>query len=285
VPNFDKESPENIKKQVEESFNIATRNLKNKHLARHPSKKNVHVVDAYPLLPDLDAFPEAGGYVTVKFITNPVPPSTTYDVRVENSMLVPIEMPEEEVAARDAARAAHEADPERNPPVDIVHEYELFMTEDVKSALNFKRKFDILDNDHQEEDLYTDQQTNGEGCFRFKRMRAYESATTAGSEFSKYDEEVFIALHDGKDGRLQKGAYYYPTVQRVSIRPQRQKNIDKRMGRTQNQQVEVTDYMDMRIDDPGAEVVKIRNQFRDYPYGKPEEEEVTQGETGTPVDD
>jgi RNA polymerase II-associated factor 1 len=284
MPNFDKESPESIKKQVEESFNIAARNIKNKHLARHPTKKNVHVVDAYPLLPDLDAFPEAGGYVTVKFLTNPVPPSTTYDVRVENSMLVPIDIPEEERAAREAAQDAHMADPERNPPPDNTLEYELFLTETVEAAQNFKRKFDILDNDHQEEELYTEKQGNGEGCFRFKRIRAYESATCIGTAEDKYDEEVFIALHDGKDGRLQKGAYYYPVVQRVSIRPQRQKNIDKRMGRMQSQQEEVTDYMDMRIDDPGAEVVKIRNQFRDYPFGKPEEE-VTQGDAGTPVEE
>jgi RNA polymerase II-associated factor 1 len=285
VPNFDKESPENIKKQVEESFTIAARNLKNKNIARHPTKRNLQVVDAYPLLPDLDAFPDAGGYVTVKFLTNPVPPSSTYDVRVENSMLVPIDMPEEEQAARIAAQEAHAIDPEHNPPADSTLEYELFMPETVEAALNFKRKFDILDNDHQEEDLYTDKQGNGEGCFRFKRVRAYESATSAGNYEDKYEDEVIIALHDGKDGRLQKGAYYYPIVQRISIRPQRQKNIDKRMGRMQSQQEEVTDYMDMRIDDPEADVIATRNQFRDYPYGKPEEDEVTQGDSLTPAEE
>ncbi|EPE30219.1 hypothetical protein GLAREA_12942 [Glarea lozoyensis ATCC 20868] len=270
VVDFDKESPENIKKQVEESFAIAARNLKNKNIARHPTKRNVHVVDAYPLLPDVDAFPDAGGYVTVKFLTNPVPPSTTYDVRVENSMLVPIDPPEEEQAAKQAAQEAHNADPEHNPPPENTLEYELFMPETVDAALNYKRKFDILDNDHQEEDLYTDKQGNGEGCFRFKRVRAYESATSAGTYEEKYDDEVIIALHDGKDGRLQKGAYYYPIVQRISIRPQRQKNIDKRMGRMQSQQEEVTDYMDMRIEDPDAEVIATRTVFRDYPYGESE---------------
>ncbi|EHK98383.1 putative RNA polymerase II-associated protein 1 like protein [Glarea lozoyensis 74030] len=216
------------------------------------------------------AFPDAGGYVTVKFLTNPVPPSTTYDVRVENSMLVPIDPPEEEQAAKQAAQEAHNADPEHNPPPENTLEYELFMPETVDAALNYKRKFDILDNDHQEEDLYTDKQGNGEGCFRFKRVRAYESATSAGTYEEKYDDEVIIALHDGKDGRLQKGAYYYPIVQRISIRPQRQKNIDKRMGRMQSQQEEVTDYMDMRIEDPDAEVIATRTVFRDYPYGESE---------------
>lgn len=287
APNFDKESPENIKKQVEESFDIAARNLKNKNIAKHPTKRDLHCVDAYPLLPDIDAFPDAGGYVTVKFLTNPVPPSSTYDVRVESSMLVPIDIPEEEQLARQAAQEAHAADPERNPPADATLEYELFLPETVEAALNFKRKFDILDNDHQEEELYTDKQGNGEGCFRFKRIRAYESATSAGNYEDKYDEEVIIALHDGKDGRLQKGAYYYPTVQRISIRPQRQKNIDKRMGRMQAREEEVTDYMDMRIDDPDAEVIATRNAFRDAPYGKPDEEEVpvAQAETVTPAEE
>ncbi len=91
------------------------------------------------LLPDLDAFPDAGGYITVKFLTNPVPPSTTYDIRLENSLLKPVAPTEEEQAAKDAAREAWERDPEHFPPPEKTLDYEFFLTETPEDALNFKR--------------------------------------------------------------------------------------------------------------------------------------------------
>ncbi|KAG9235383.1 RNA polymerase II-associated [Amylocarpus encephaloides] len=271
--NIDKESPEYIKEQVEKSFQTAVQNLKNKSLARHPTKKNLQLVDAYPLLPDVDAFPEAGGYVTLKFVTNPVPPSESYDTRLENSLLVPMVPSDEEAAMKEAQKAAYEKDPDSNPPPDNTIEYEFYLPETNETAHNFKRKFDILDNDHQSADLYTE--TSGaQPCFRFKRVRAYETEKSTGNVTDKYDEEVVIALHDGKDGRLQKGAYYYPLVQRASIRPQRQKNIDKRMGRMVNENEEKpTDFMDIRVGDPDQNEIDQRNEFRDYPYGKDGEED------------
>jgi RNA polymerase II-associated factor 1 len=257
---------------VEKSFQAAASNLKNPTQVRHPTNRNLKIVTAHQLLPDLDAFPDAGGYITVKFLTNPVPPSTTYDTRLENSLLRPVAPSDEEQAAKDAAREAHERDPERVPPPDETIEYEFFLTETPEEAVSFKRKFDVFDPDKDDEELYPTKTSSGMGCFRFKRIRAYESAHQSGSILDKYDDEVMIAVHDGSDGHHQKAAYYYPIVQKTAIRPQRSKNIQKqKLGfASADEDEKVTDFVDMQIEDPDESMVAARNVFREHPFGKEE---------------
>lgn len=268
----DTDSPTYIKSQVEKSFQTAASNVKNPTQVRHPTNRNLKIVSAYQLLPDLDAFPDAGGYITVKFLTNPVPPSTTYDTRLENSLLRPVAPTDEEQAAKDAAREAHERNPERVPPPDETIEYEFFLTETPEEAFAFRRKFDVYDSEKDDEDLYTTKTSSGTGCFRFKRIRAYESAQQSGSILDKYDDEVMIAVHDGSDSHHQKAAYYYPIVQKTAIRPQRSKNIQKqKQGFTNAEEDEkVTDFVDMRIEEPDEQMVAARNVFKEHPFGKEE---------------
>ncbi|KAL3427042.1 RNA polymerase II - Paf1 [Phlyctema vagabunda] len=277
VLDVDKESPEYIKSQIQKGFQVAATNIKEPAKVRHPTKRNLKLVDAYPLLPDLDAFPDAGGYVTIKFLTNPVAPSSTYDIRLVNSLLQPAPPSEEEEARRQEAREAHERDPERYPPAEEVMDYEYFLPETTQEARHFKRKMDVLDEDRDDEELYTHRNGQGEGCFRFKRLRAYESAHQSGSPHSKYDEDVVIAVHDGTDGLHQKAAYYYPILQKTSIRPQRRKNISKFSRRGMGgaeEEVEATDFIDLRVEEPSEELTRERNSFKEYPFGKPAEAEV-----------
>ncbi|KAH8794816.1 Paf1-domain-containing protein [Hyaloscypha finlandica] len=270
--NVDKESPEYIKSQAVKSFQIAANYLKNPNQVRHPTKRNVKLLDANPLLPDLDSFPDAGGYVTIKFMTNPVPPSTTYDIRLENSLLKPMDVTEEEEATKAAAAELYNKDPEHYPPPDNTIEYEFFMTDTQSEALAFKRKFDALDPEKDSEEIYTQKNGAGDGCIRFKRVRAYESAFATGSAAEKY-EEVIIAVHDGKDGLRQKGAYYYPIVQKSGIRPQRQKNIDARRRFAQEEPKRQTDFLDMRVDEPFEDLRGQRDVYRTEPFGHEVEEE------------
>lgn len=261
---------------MEKSFVTAAQNLKDRSRVRHPTKRNLKLVEAYPLLPDLNAFPDAGGYLSIKFLTNPVAPSSTYDNRLEHSILRPIPPSEAEEAAKEEARELHERDPERYPPPDESMEYEFFLPETAEEAINFKRKFDVLDSEKDDDDLYTHTTAQGTKCFRFKRVRAYESATQVGSALDKYDDEVVIAVHDGSDGLHKKAAYYYPILQRTSIRPQRTKNIMKnRPGFAVNaadEEAKITDWVDMQVEEPTEEMKSQRDVFKEYPYGKPEEE-------------
>lgn len=287
---IDTESPENIKKRAEDSFTIAANLLKAPREIRHPNRSSkATLIDAYPILPDLDSFPDAGGYCTIKFLTNPVPPSSNYDTRLETSMLKPVEPSAEEEIKKQTARENYERDPEHFPPPDETMEYEFFMTETPAESLNYKRKFDPLDPEHDSEALYPQQNGEGEGCFRFKRIRAYESQTISGSTTNKYDDDIVIAVHDGKDGLRQKGAFYYPIVQRMGIRPQRNKNIDlKRMQfqpgqgqRIEERESAQTDFLDVQVLDPEEEMRAEMEVFRTMPFGKAEEEGAEgDGETG-----
>lgn len=281
--NLDKESPEYIKSQIEKGFQVAESYVKDPNRVRHPTKRNVKLLDAKPLLPDLEAFTDAGGYITIKFLTNPVPPSSTYDIRLENSILRPIQPTEEEIAEKEAAKEAYERDPDRNPPPNDTIDYEFYLTETPSQATNFKRKFDMLDPDKDDQDLYPRRNSDLGGYFRFKRVRAYESASVIGSVNEKYDEEVLIATSDGSDGIRQKAAYYYPIIQRTSIRPQRTKNIRKNKNGYNKQDAEAnyTDYVDMRIEDPTDDMIAIRSVFKDHPYGpqdQGEDDEEANGE-------
>lgn len=276
---IDKESPEYIKKQAVKSFDIAASNLKGEKSISHPTNRNLKLVASYPLIPDLDAFPDAGGYVTIKFLTNPVPPSSTYDVRLESSLFRPVPPTEEEQAAKEAMTEAYNLDPEHNPAPDNSIEYEFFMPQTVEDAAKFKRKFDVLDPEKDDDELYTKINDKGDKCFRFKRIRPYESASQLGEVNTKYDDEVMIALHDGSDGLRERAAYYYPILQRTAIRPQRTKNIHRhRLGFTDQKEVGESDFLDVLIQDPTEDQVAASDVFRDQPYGREEQQEDEDGE-------
>jgi len=267
----DKESPEYIKTQAEKSFEVAAKNLATRAI-QHPSKRNLKLVDAYP---------DPGGYATIKFTTNPVPPSSTYDIRLESSLLMPNEASEEEEARRQQMKEAWEMDPERNPPPDNILEYEFYMAETSQAARNFKRKFDTLDPENDDDELYTTRNSEDKGFFRYKRIRAYESQVFSGSVEGKYDDEVVIAIHDGNDGLRSRGAYYYPIVQKIAIRPQRQKNINLKKNRFTQTQDDPSngpaDFVDLQVEEPTEATRKDRETFAIYPYG-PEEDEDADGE-------
>ncbi|KAH7321707.1 RNA polymerase II-associated [Rhexocercosporidium sp. MPI-PUGE-AT-0058] len=284
--NADKESPEYIKSQAEKSFTIATNMLNNLREVRHPSgKTSVRVLEAYPILPDLDSFPDAGGYCTIKFNTNPVPPSSTYDVRLEHALLKPVEAPEEEERARQIIRENYERDPEHYPAPDDTLEYEFFMAESASDARRFKRKFDALDPEKDGDELYTQKTNHGEGCFAYKRIRPYESESTSGSIAAKFDDEIVLAVHDGTDGLRQRAVYYYPIVQKIRIRPQRNKNIQSKRNRytpgaPKEDTDRQTDYLHIMIEDPDETMQAERDVFRTMPFGKEEVEEVEEDGEG-----
>jgi RNA polymerase II-associated factor 1 len=280
--NFDKESPEYIKQQVDKSFQVAALNIMDPGRVKHPYKRNVKLIESFPLIPDLSAFPDAGGYVSIKFQNNPVPPSNVYDIRLDSGILRPLQASDDKIRAREEAIAAHERDPERNPFPDVEQDYEFFLVEDTKSAANLKRKYDMTDPQKDDDDLYTYTNEAKHKCYRFKRVRAYETAATAGSQETKYDEEIVVAINDGTDGIHQRAAYYYPLIQRSTIRPQRKKNIDRqkwRIADADNDEADLVDCIDVTIGDAIENEEAERKVWIDSPYHVQEEYE----EEGQPI--
>jgi len=271
-PEPDKDSPAYIRRKIDKSFDVAQQQLKDRSRIKHPSKRNLKVVDAHPMLPDLDAFPDSGAYVTVKFTHNPVPISDQYDTRLLCGVFKPIERTEAEEQAFDAAMEAYERDPKHNPKPNNMMNYEFFLADTAQNGERFRRRFDVDNPECNSDDLYPkDSSGESTSCFQFQRVRAYETAQeTELDHESKYSDEIIMAYSDGE--RRQKAVYYYPVMQRTTIRSQRSKNIARKIGIKPDQE-QLIDQLDVTVDDPHDELREHMLRYKDNPLGFLEDEE------------
>ncbi|KAL0931917.1 RNA polymerase ii- paf1 [Colletotrichum truncatum] len=270
-PEPDKDSPAAIKRKIEKSFESAERFVSNPSRHRHPSKPTVHLVQSYPLLPDHDALPDSGAYVTVKLLTNPVASANKYDRRLLSGLLRPLDRSPEENEAYQAALEAHERDPVRNPKPANLMDYSFFLPATQTTAENFRAKFDPENPDHDDDSLYTHKSQGTDGCFQFSRLRAYE--TTKETELdhnTKYSEELILAFNDEPSGSKQKAAYYYPVIQRTTIRPQRAKNIARTLSQVEDEG-QVVNEVEVSICDPKGITRENMKRYREKPIGFVEE--------------
>ncbi|KAK5990146.1 RNA polymerase II-associated-like protein [Cladobotryum mycophilum] len=267
------DSPAAIKRKIDKGFEVAEQDLKDTKRIKHPSKKHLKLVDASPLLPDLDAFPDSGAYVTVKFLTNPVASSNEYDTRLLCGLFKPIDRTSAEEVALEAAMAAYEQDPINNPKPQNLMNYDFYLGQSRSDADRFRRKFDIEDPDHEDEELYTRQADNG-GYFQFNRVRAYETAQETELDHpTKYEDEIILATNEDDSYPKQKAVYYYPVMQKSTIRPQRTKNIARtNYGLAEDDEPQVVDQLDITVDDPTEEMRDAIKMYKDHPLGWEQEE-------------
>lgn len=290
-PEPDKGTPAWIKRRIDKSFEAAAAGLAERSRVRHPSKRNLKVVDAFPVLPDLDAFPDSGAYVTVKFSTNPVHAGDSYDTRLLSGIFKPIERTAAEEQLYEAAKAAWERDPSLPKPSQMMN-YDFFLPADTRTGENFRARFDVDNPGRDDRALYTSAESGG--CFRFPRVRAYETAQEKEMDHdNKYDEEVILAFRDdetraraGADDldSAQKAVYYYPVMQRTTIRNQRTKNIARTIGIADEEESHL-DELHVQIDDPSdsvrAELLRYKMQpVGDLPDDYDDDEEEEQGGQG-----
>jgi RNA polymerase II-associated factor 1 len=266
-----------IKAQVERNFQIAAEKLAEPRRLVHPTKPHLKLLSTFPLIPDLAAFPDFGGYISVKFQHNPVPPSNVYDTRLESSLLRLIPLPQERADARDAAVALAEADPEHYSFPEPDQNFEFYLLDTPEESKKYKRKCDVLDPERDDDDLYTYEGTlkdQPHKSFRFNRVREYETASSVAPEQGdKYGDEVAIALNDGKDRKHQRAAYYYPIVQRQQIRPQRRKNMEAKFsGLTKEEEETMVDIVDLVVEEPTEVEATRRQAWVDDPEYGPEED-------------
>lgn len=278
------DSPAAIKRKIERSFELAGEELdvRNRKRVRHPSRRDLELVDASPLLPDLHAFPDSGAFVTIKFGVNPVNKTRggEYDRRLLTSLFKPIERTEAEEEAYEAALEAHARDPDQFPRPQNLMNYDFFLPGSNTTANNFRRMFDVDDPRRDDTSLYTtaDGGESNAGCFQFNRVRGYE--TTQETELdhtTKYSNEVLLAVNEpaegseGADGKGQKAVYYYPVLQKSTIRPQRMKNIARTVGFGDEEKI--VERMDVTVEDPNDEMRTAMHKYAEHPLGWEEEEE------------
>ena len=240
---------------------------------KHPSKPGLTVVDSYPVLPHLDAFPDAGGYMVTKFSSNPSQASDAYDQRLDVGLLQPLPLRPEIIAEQEAKRLAHEADPVHHAPAGAPpYDYAYYLPTDEKSVPNIKKKFDINDPQKDDDTLYTDKvKDTQDGCFQYARVRAYETGTSSTNLDQKYGE-IALALHDSKEGAevmdgtetatLEKGAYYYPIISKSQLKPRRPRNIAQPGRNQEEEEVEQVDYLDVTVRDADEDETSARATHR-----------------------
>ncbi|KAL1843768.1 hypothetical protein VTJ49DRAFT_7478 [Mycothermus thermophilus] len=278
-PEPDKGTPAWIRRRIERSFEVAAAQLADRTRVKHPSKRNLRVVDAFPVLPDLEAFPDSGAYVTVKFSTNPVTTTDVYDTRLLSGIFKPIERTAAEEQAYEAARAAWERDPSMPKPSQMMN-YDLFLPIDAQTGDNFRAMFDVDRADRDDRGLYT----HKGDFFRFPRVRAYETAQEKEMDHdNKYDEEVILAFRDDEtapprgrnDDSAQKAVYYYPVMQRTTIRNQRTKNIARTIGIPAAEEEEPhLDELHVRVGEPSEDLKTELLRYKMQPVGDlPEDDE------------
>ncbi|KAG6013642.1 hypothetical protein E4U43_007179 [Claviceps pusilla] len=281
APDAAADSPLAIKRKIDRSFDIARQDLKDVKRVKHPTKRHLKVVEAIPLLPDLDAFPDSGAYVTIKFLTNPVSSASEYDSRLLSGLFRPIERTESEEAAYEAALEAHQQDPDNNPSPQNLMNYDFYLGQSSTVARNFRRKFDIDDVDHDNNDLYTHHGEAGP-YFQFNRVRAYETADEKELDHpTKYADEIILAYNDDEVYPRQKAMYYYPIMQKSTIRPQRTKNIARTIG-IPTEEEQIVDQLDITVEDPTEEMLDAMRKYKEHPLGW--EQEVEEEEEGVAAD-
>jgi len=245
----DKEDPLNILKNIVKGFDIAypqdahkgedsaesirgaavtTEEVKAWAKPKHPTNPNAELLDSYPILPDLEAIPQMGSYMIMKFVTNPVPVTDKYDTRLDTAIFRPCADPEKEAIYE---QKKEEWAPESGRPKPLQeYDYDYYLPGDEDAVLGIKRKLDINDPDNNDPELYTDDLGDDRRAFKYPRVRTYETHNQTGDDENPYNDTVAIALHDPETEvghvprttrRLAKAAYFYPISTRMAIKPKR----------------------------------------------------------------
>jgi RNA polymerase II-associated factor 1 len=241
-------------RQIEKSFNLAyprdtytgpdsTYQLRGAEISRaerdawnnprHPTNPSLTVLDTYPILPDIEALPDTGSFMVVKYNSNPSHTSDSYDPKLDYILLQPRDSSQEQQAKFDAEMEAHKANPSLPAPVPL-YDFTAYIPDSEEVLASLKRKYDVFDPDKDEQSLYPYQNPSdvSDGPhFVFNKLRAYETARLTGTQQTAWDDSLLIALHDvpsdpkrpRRDGpKRQKAAYAYPIMHQIRLRQYRQ---------------------------------------------------------------
>jgi len=201
----------------------------------HPDNPKLKPVGFFPVLPDLQGFPDPGGFVQFKFDKAPVPGiSGKRDDRMDVAILVP-SAPEERICQEHAAKTAlHKANPNLYPdPGPIPWDYDLFLPEKKGSTKKIKSSLKISNPDRDNEDNYTHEGPDNNKFHRYDRVRTYATSSQTLNTDQK-QKDIALTLFDPAEldeseraniHLKQKGAYYYPILGKTRLKPERSRTI------------------------------------------------------------
>lgn len=201
----------------------------------HPTNPKLKPVGFYPLLPDLQGFPDPGGFVQFKFDKAPVQADGRgRDQRMDVAILLP-SAPEERVCQEHAAKVAlHKTNPKLYAdPGPIPWDYDLFLPEKKEDVRSVKDSLRLSNSHRDEESLYTHTGPDGTRFHRFDRTRTYATSTQTLNTDSKqrdialtiYDPDEIPETQKSSLFPKQKAALYYPILGKTRLKPERARTI------------------------------------------------------------
>ncbi|OAL49449.1 Paf1-domain-containing protein [Pyrenochaeta sp. DS3sAY3a] len=234
---------------------------------KNPRNPNLKLLESYPLLPDWDATPDTGGYMMYKFTAPPInnPLDNSYDSRLDVALLRPAGQTVQDEEMYIQEQEAHKQDPTAPVPIPR-YQFELFLPASKDKVRGIKRNFTTFDPEDDSSipfDIVDDDEGQPRKCFKFENIRTYETSQQVGDPHDTYGDVVALALHDPakhqedrlRSTKLQKAAYFYPIIQKTSIRPRRPGRVDL-VGEEQK-----VDVIEAAGRDPGGEADR-REAFR-----------------------
>lgn len=240
----------------------------------HPTNPKLKAVGFFPVLPDLQGFPDPGGFVQFKFDKAPVQAvSGKRDERMDVAILLP-SAPEERICQEHATKVAlHKTNPKLYPdPGPVPWDYDLFLPKKQASIKNVKSHLKLSNPDRNDDDLYTDEGSENNRCHSYDHVRTYATSSQALNNASK-QRDIALTVFDpakidpAEDGVLktkQKAAYYYPVLGKTRLKPERGRTIAQAglvptRPKTKEDQV---DQIQVVVRDPDAAEVYKRSLHR-----------------------
>lgn len=235
----------------------------------HPDNPKLKPVSFYPVLPDLQGYPDPGGYVQFKFDKIPGPPvSGKRDARMDVGILYP-SAPEDRICQEHAAKVAlHKANPNLYAdPGAIPWDYDLFIPEQKSSVEKIQRTLSISNPDRDSEDNYA--HDDGETKYHlYDRLRTYATSSQTLVQDQK-QRDIALTLFDPASSTSKAAtaaAYYYPILGKTRLKPERARKIAKAGLAPSLSQISTredqVDQIHLSIRDPDEAEVYKRNQHR-----------------------
>ncbi|KAJ5787501.1 RNA polymerase II-associated Paf1 [Penicillium paradoxum] len=267
------DDPKHVKKFIQKGFDIAYPQSKHSgedtesHIrGLPPQRPNLMLgllkpVGFFPIIPDLEGFPDPGGYLQFKFDKAPVGAVRgKRDARMDVGILTPV-APEERVCQQHQAKVdLHTTNPALYPhPGPVPYDYQLFLPEKPQSVKNIHTSMNLNSANRDNEDLYTNESADGSKFHRYDRARTY---ATSAQVFNTEQKDIALTLFKPNDGDTrQLAAYYYPISGKARLKPERARTIAQAgLAPTSTQQEESEeriDQMQVTMRDPNeAEIYK-----------------------------
>lgn len=224
---------------------------------RHPTNPELKVLDSYPLLPDLEAFPDSGVYQVVKFAANPTQATDVRDTRLDVGLLNLADLtPQAQALVQEDYNnkfAAHQADPLRNPMPGPLFSYRFYLPQNDEGTRNIKRKLATSDSNKDGLEAEAEQ-------VRFDHLRIYDTSRSIQNRDFPY-KEVALALldpemdepaHGNDSAHPKKSALYYPIGVKSQLKPRRNKNLAQLglAGRNDEEEDDMIDGLYVSVREP-----------------------------------